>query len=259
MKTRSHFILTCALLVTAAGIIVAPSAHAAQHELLAANSSAQDGGKDNSAPSQNGAQAGSDETVQPKTAVVLRFAVESQPAAQELPGPSALSLQACPQVNAANASTTTAKPSKSLTVDPEVLNAISAEMQKRLEKRSFVLVDPNPSAIPVGSTVISGCITGAKSGNAGARLIGMNLGASRLSVHVIALSKTRDGWTSVDTFDIHVKGGDLLPPLGPAVLVLHAVRDPHQKLSNDATKLADQIVKKLDGDMKQQTSLAKAG
>ena len=106
--------------------------------------------------------------------------------------------------------------------------------------------------------VISGCITGAKSGNAGARLIGMNVGASRLSVHVVALSKTKDGWSPVDTFDMQVKGGDLLPPLGPVGLAVHAARDTRQSLSADAPKLADHILKKLSKDMKAHEPVAEA-
>ena len=49
---------------------------------------------------------------------------------------------------------------------------------------------------------------------------------------------------------MQVKGGDLLPPLGPAGLALHAVRDTRQSLSADAKKVADRIVKKLSKDMK---------
>jgi hypothetical protein len=46
--------------------------------------------------------------------------------------------------------------------------------------------------------VIGGCITNANGGNAAKRLIGMNVGASRLGVHVVALSKTKNGWSPVD-------------------------------------------------------------
>ena len=52
----------------------------------------------------------------------------------------------------------------------------------------------------------------------------------------------------MDTFDIQVKGGNLLPPLGPAVLAVHALRDTHQGLSADAKKLADRILKRLSQD-----------
>ena len=119
-------------------------------------------GDENNAPSLYRVKADSDENVQPKTAVVLRFAVESQPASQEMPGVSALSLRACPQINAADASTTTASPSKSLTVDPKILDAISGEMQKRLSKNNFVLVDPNPAVIPWAQWSSAGASPGRK-------------------------------------------------------------------------------------------------
>jgi hypothetical protein len=134
-----------------------------------------------------------------------------------------------------------------LTVDPKLLDTISGELHAKLSKQMSVLVDPDPAAIPVGALVISGCITKADGGNAAKRLIGMNVGASRLGVHVVARSKTKDGWSPVDTFEIQVKGGDLLPPLGPA-LAVHAVRATHQGLSGDAKKLADRILKRLSQD-----------
>jgi hypothetical protein len=129
-----------------------------------------------------------------------------------------------------------------------ILYRISAEMQKGLSKKMSVMVDPVPEAIPVGALVIGGCITRAHAGNSAARLVGMNVGASRLAVHVIAQTKTRDGWHPVDTFDMQVKGGDLLPPLGPVGFAVHAIRDPHQNLTSDGTRLADRILKKLSKD-----------
>ena len=85
----------------------------------------------------------------------------------------------------------------------------------------------------------------------------MNVGASYLGVHVVALSRTKDGWDPVDTFDMQVKGGDLLPPLGPAGLAVHAARDRRQTLSADARKLADQILKELSQDTKAREQVAK--
>ena len=253
MENHSRFVLACALLATAAGIIGAPCSHAAPHGLLAANSSVQDGEQGNSAPSLYGVQSNSPQpSLQPRTTVVLRFAVESQ----LVTGISTLSTQACPASSDPTASPTNTSSANSATVDPKILDAISAQMQKRLSKKMVVMVDPDSGAIPVGAMVISGCITNVKSGNAAARLIGMNVGASRLGVHVIALSKTKDGFAPVDEFDLQVKGGDLLPPLGPAGLAVHVVRDPHQKLSNDATKLADQILKRLAKDMKARQEVA---
>ena len=207
----------------------------------------EDGGEDGNAPPTANVQTASPQPgSQAQTGVVLRFAVQSQ----TVEGTSVLSTQACPQTDAADASLTTATPSKNLTVDPNILDAISAEMQTKLSKKMSVMIDPDPANIPVGALTISGCITKANSGNAAARLIGMNVGASHLAVHVVVVSKTKDGWTPVDAFDMQVKGGDLLPPLGPMGLAVHLVRDTHQSLSSDSKKLADHIVKKVSHDMK---------
>jgi hypothetical protein len=137
-----------------------------------------------------------------------------------------------------------------VTVDPQILDAITDELQKRLAKKMSVMVNPNPHSIPPGALIISGCITRATKGNAAGRLIGMNVGASRLAVHVVILSKTTRGTSLVDTFDIKVKGGNLFPPLGPVALGVHVAMDFRQTLSADAKKLAGQILKKYAKDMK---------
>lgn len=121
-------------------------------------------------------------------------------------------------------------------------------MNERLSKKMTVLVDPAESNIPLGAMVISGCITRANPGNATTRLVGANVGASHLSVHVIALRKTPEGFRPFDDFALDVKGGDLLPPIGPVGLAVHAARDRRQTLSADAGKLADKILKKIAND-----------
>ena len=187
-----------------------------------------------------------------RTAVVLRFAVESQPVRDA----ASLSAQACSGATDAPASadalarTDVAAPPRTVTVDPQILDAITDELQKRLAKKMSVMVNPNPHSIPPGALIISGCITRATKGNAAGRLIGMNVGASRLAVHVVILSKTARGTSPVDTFDIKVKGGNLLPPLGPVALGVHVAMGFRQTLSADAKKLAGQILKKYAKDMK---------
>lgn len=189
-----------------------------------------------------------------RTAVVLRFAVESQAVRDA----ASLSAQACSGTTAApastdasaTASTDVAAPPETVTVDPQILDAITDELQKRLAKKMSVMVNPNPHSIPPGALIISGCITRATKGNAAGRLIGMNVGASRLAVHVVILSKTARGTSLVDTFDIKVKGGNLLPPLGPVALGVHVAMGFRQTLSADAKKLAGQILKKYAKDMK---------
>jgi len=189
---------------------------------------------------------------QRRTAVVFRFAVETQPVTDA----ALLSAKACPQTDGVNSSPDA---TTSISVDPKILNNITEEMEKRLSKKMSVMVNPDPSAIPVGALVISGCITRANAGNAATRLVGMNVGASHLGVHIVALSRIGDGWAPTDAFDVKVKGGDLLPPLGPIGLAAHAAKDTRQGLSTEAKKLADQVVKKLAKDMKSREQIAKNG
>ena len=181
----------------------------------------------------------------PTTAAILRFGVQGS-ANQNV---SALSVKSCPVVvgPVSDAQGTTPDPIK---VDPAILDQISLKMNERLSKKMTVLVDPAESDIPLGAMVISGCITRANAGNAATRLVGANVGSSHLSVHVIALRKTQDGFHAFDDFALDVKGGDLLPPLGPIGLAVHAARDRRQTLSADAGKIADKILKKIAADTK---------
>ncbi len=259
MRVHSGFMLTCALLATIGGIDAAPRADAQAQEFAAA-SPAQSGGQQNNAtaipPTGSKAQAGNESSrtaPQQRTAVVLRFAIESQP----LTDAAALSAQACPKTSTDQSASAATQP-KSLTVDPKILDGISGEMEKRLSKKMTVMVNPDPKDIPVGAFVISGCITKANGGNPAERLVGLNLGASHLGVHVVVLSRTKDGWDAKDTFDIQVNGGDILPPLGPIGLGVHAAKDTRQTLSADAKKLADKVLKQLAKDSKAREQAAKA-
>jgi Domain of unknown function (DUF4410) len=181
----------------------------------------------------------------PNTAVILHIGVQGS-ANQNV---SALSVKSCPVVvgPVSDAQGTTPDPIK---IDPAILDEISLKMNERLSKKMTVLVDPAESNIPLGAMVISGCITRANPGNAATRLVGANVGASHLSVHVIALRKTQEGFHAFDDFALDVKGGDLLPPLGPIGLAVHAARDRRQTLSADAGKIANKILKKIAGDTK---------
>jgi len=175
-------------------------------------------------------------------AVVIRFAMPSETFAD----PKSPSTQACPKMTSAVPATAP------LNVDPKVLDAITEELQKKLSKKMSVILQPDPSAIPVGSLVISGCVTRADSGNAAERLIGMNLGTSYLAAHVRLLSETRSGLVSLDEFDVQTKGGKVLPPIGPIGLAAHAASEPRETLSADAKKLADKILKRVANTMKAQ-------
>ena len=171
---------------------------------------------------------------QRRTVAIYRFAVQSDSTTGNRPQ----ALQACPST------------SDSVDADPEVLDKISSELQKRFSKRMSVMVDPNPGEVPSGALVLSGCIFKAEKGSVAGRMIGMNMGTSRLSAHVVVLSKNDTGFANIRSFDLQVKGGSALPPLGPAGLAVRASRQSTQTLSADAKKLADQIAKKLDADAK---------
>lgn len=175
--------------------------------------------------------AGSTFSVQQPTVAVLRFAVQSPLTANS----ATLSSKAC---------TDPAAVPDMFTVDPELLDNISNELQIALSKKKMsVLVDPDPYAIPVDSLVISGCIFQAQQGNQAKRMAGLGWGASRLGASVIVFSKKEKGFVPVDAFEVKVKGRFLTPPTAVAA---HAARARTETLSADAKKLAARITKKLD-------------
>ena len=82
------------------------------------------------------------------------------------------------------------------------------------------------------------------------KLVGFNWGASRVGAHVIVLTKTQSGFSPIDSFDIEVKGGNILPPLGPVGVGIHLAKEPRQTRSATAKKLADQILNRVAKDRK---------
>ena len=77
-------------------------------------------------------------------------------------------------------------------------------------------------------------------------MVGFGWGTSRIGAHVIVLSKTETGFAPVDSFDVQVEARNILPPIGPVGLAIHAAKAPTQTLSRDAEELAGQIVKRLN-------------
>ena len=134
-------------------------------------------------------------------------------------------------------------------VDPNVLDAISTELQKQLsqDKKMSVLVDPDPNAIPVGSVVVTGCIFNADKGISPQRMVGLGLGASRLSAHVVVALKTKTGFTQLDSFDVRVEGRSIVPPPPPTVT----------DMSPLGNKLADRVATKLSKTAKRQLADAR--
>jgi Domain of unknown function (DUF4410) len=165
--------------------------------------------------------------VQP-TVVVLRFTVQSQLIADS----PTLSSQACTDPGAVP---------DIFTVDPKLLDEISNELQQRLSKKKMsVMVDPDPKTIPDGGLVISGCIFKADKGRAIGRMIGLDVGESRLGAHIVFLSKGETGVTPLDSFDLQVKG------TWATGLAVDAAEQPRESLRADGRKLVNRIVKKLN-------------
>ena len=165
--------------------------------------------------------------VQP-TVVVLRFTVQSQLIADS----PTLSSQACTDPDALP---------DIFTVDPKLLDEISNQLQQRLSKKKMsVVVDPDPKTIPDGALVVSGCILKADKGRATGRMIGLDVGESRLGAHIVFLSKGETGVTPLDSFDLQVKG------TWATGLAVDAAEQPRESLRADGRKLANRIVKKLN-------------
>ena len=190
---------------------------------------------------------------QQPTVAIFRFAVQSE--ATDTAAPSS---QVCAQYTSdANPSASSPAPDK-LTVDPKYLDTISNELHKALSKKKMmVMVDPDPSTIPVGSVIVCGRIFKAHKGSAAGRMVGMGLGASRLGAHIVFLSKTERGLTPIDSFDVRVKGRNLFPPGLSSAALQVAVMERRQNLSADARKLAKRVAKKLESDRKRPELAAK--
>jgi len=185
-------------------------------------------------------------TQQPNAAV-FTFVSQSEP----ITDTGALSSQACVEYNRnaqtkVKQATSDAGSPKNLALDSGTLDAISNELQKKLaEQKMSVTLNPDTSSIPVGGLVVSACIVSADKGSATKRIIGLGWGASRLGAHVVLLSKTTAGFTTLGSFDLEVKGRSFTPPT-PVTVAAHAAMAGTQTLSADGKKLADQIAKKLD-------------
>ncbi|MBV9929194.1 MAG: DUF4410 domain-containing protein [Acidobacteria bacterium] len=168
----------------------------------------------------------------------------------ETPAAAAPSSQPCSQY-IADANAGSAAQDK-LTVDPKILDAISNELRQALSKKKMtVMAEPDPDAIPVGSSVVCGHIFKARKGSAAGRMVGLGFGASHLGAHVVLLSKTEGGFTLIDSFDLKLKGRNLLPPGASTAVVQATIMEKRQNLQGLARKLADGVVKRLDEDRKQ--------
>jgi hypothetical protein len=187
------------------------------------------------------------------TVAIFRFAVQSETTDTAAP-----SSQVCSQYTRdANARAGSAAPDR-LTVEPTILDAISNELQQALSKKKMTaMLDPDTDTIPVGSYIVCGRIFKARKGSAAGRMFGLGLGASHLDAHIVLFSKTESGFTPIDSFDLKLKGRNLFPPGASTAVVQAVVMEKRQNLQGLARKLADKVVKRIDGDLKQPHLAAK--
>lgn len=181
-----------------------------------------------------------------RVAVVYPFALASHPEAT--PGPSG---EACPEVP-------DAKKKMVEILDPKIGDALTHELQKKLAKKMTASVAKPGDEPKAGTLVFAGCLTTVEAGNAAERMAGFNLGASHLGAHVVVSRLAEDDSRVVQEFDVSVKGGTLLPPLGPIGLVTHALREMRETLAADAKRLADEILRTLEKDEKKELKEKKA-
>jgi hypothetical protein len=191
------------------------------------------------------AQKGSAER-EKRVAVVYPFALASHPEAT--PGPSG---DACPEVP-------DAKKKMVEILDPKIGDALTHELQKKLAKKMTASVAQPGEQPKPGTLVFAGCLTTVEAGNAAERMAGFNLGASHLGAHVVVARQTDGESHMVQEFDVSVKGGTLLPPLGPIGLVTHALREMRETLTADAKRLADEVLRTLEKDEKKELKEKKA-
>lgn len=136
---------------------------------------------------------------------------------------------------------------KSPTAEQEIqlTDNVTEELATGLEKKIPVSYADLFEMPATGSLVITGCFVDMDPGSTSKRLVGAGLGSSHLSAHVRVFYVASSGAVPVDEFDVAVNGSNKVPALGAAGLAFRAKRST---LPADATKLADQILKKLEID-----------
>ena len=139
-------------------------------------------------------------------------------------------------------------------INPGLAETINAELTRKLTKKMPVTIARGNDLITPGTLVFTGCLVTANGGNAAKRLVGFDLGSSQLSAHVRVMLQTNTRLTPLQEFDVSVKAGNMLPPLGAAGLFAHVVKERKQTLNADAKKLADQILKKFKENSKKQSN-----
>lgn len=180
------------------------------------------------APSQ---QSGPAAVSAPDHALIYPFAVDTNTADALRP-----SSEACPRV---------IDPARKVTdkLNPHLIDAISHQLQKKLAKKMPADIATADSQPQPGWLIFAGCLITVDPGSPAKRMAGMNLGASHLAAHVIVRRQMVTGPQTLAVFDVSVKGGNPLPPLGPIGVATHAATELRETLNADAKRMADRILK----------------
>ena len=127
----------------------------------------------------------------------------------------------------------------------QLADNVTEELANGLEKRIPVIYAQPPEMPAAGSLVITGCFVDMDPGSTSKRLVGAGLGSSHLSAHVRVFYVGASGPVPVDEFDVAANGSNKVPALGAAGSAFNAFRAKRSTLPADATRLADEILKKL--------------
>jgi Domain of unknown function (DUF4410) len=140
--------------------------------------------------------------------------------------------------------------SEGLTAEEEFKAAdrVIEVLAKGLDKKIPVAYENPPRMPAVGSLVFTGCFVDMEAGSASKRVVGMGLGASRLSAHVRVFYADASGPMPAAEFDVVVTGTQKIPALGAVGLAFNAGRASNDRLEGDATRLAEEILTRLKQD-----------
>jgi hypothetical protein len=127
----------------------------------------------------------------------------------------------------------------------ELADTVTEELASGLEKRIAVMYAHPPQMPATGSLVITGCFVDMDPGSTSKRLLGAGLGSSHLSAHVRVLYVGASGTVPVDEFQVAVNSSSKVPALSAAGSAFNAFTAKRSTLPADATRLADEILKKM--------------
>jgi hypothetical protein len=122
--------------------------------------------------------------------------------------------------------------------------SLTDELKAEVQSAGGIQLYEHRRSAPGGAMIVAGCLIKADPGNARERLIGMGMGASRLTAHVQVFRKDAAGPQLTDEFTLEAVGENKLPPLGAPGLIMHKMKGRKETLTADAGKLAKLIAKR---------------